>query len=57
MTYLVTYTSPLSPIPQQCEWVCRDPADKAKALESFKANNTSATVLDIIECAGREVEE
>lgn len=31
-------------------------ADKAKALESFKANNTSATVLDIIECAGREVE-
>ena len=56
MTYLVTYTSPWSPDPQQCEWVCRDPADKIKALESFKAFNTSATVLDIIERAEREGE-
>lgn len=55
MTYLVTYTSPWSPIPQRCEWVCRAPVDAVKALESFKASNTSATVLDIIECPGRGV--
>lgn len=57
MTYLVTYTSPWSPKPQQCEWVCRDPANKLHALESFKANNTSATVLDIAERPGWEVDE
>ena len=57
MTYLITYTSPWSPGPQQCEWVCRAPTDKVQALESFKAANQSTTVLDIIECPGREVDK
>ena len=55
MTYLITYASPWSPIPQQCAWVCLAPVDKVQALESFKARNTSATVLGIAECAGRGV--
>lgn len=56
MTYLIVYTSPWSLDLQQCEWVCRAPMDTARALESFKALNRSATVLSIAECAGREVE-
>lgn len=55
MIYLITYASPWSPIPQQCAWVCLAPVDKVQALESFKARNTSATVLGIAECAGRGV--
>lgn len=57
MTYLITYTSPWSPIPQQCAWVCLAPMDTVKALELFKARNTSATVLSIAECAGRGVDK
>ena len=56
MTYLITYTTPRSPVPRHSLWVCRAPMDTAGALESFKTLNRSATVLSIAECTGQEVE-
>lgn len=56
MTYLITYTTPFLAGPHHDHWVCRPPVNAAKALESFKTRHTSATVLAIAECAGREVE-